>query len=38
MEKFYNHSDGVLILLINVKIPTIVGTLTYISRINLMFS
>ena len=38
METFYKHSDGVLILLINVKMPTIVGILTFISRINVMLS
>ena len=38
MEKFYNHSVDVLILLINVKMPTIVGILTFISRINVMLS
>ena len=38
MEKFYYHSDGVLILLINVKMPTIVGILTFISRLNIMLS
>ena len=31
-------SDVVFILLINVKMPTIVGILTFISRINFMLS
>ena len=38
MEKFYNDSDAVFILLINVRIQTIVGILAFISRINLMLS
>ena len=28
------HSDGAFILLINVKMPTIVGILTFMSRMN----
>ena len=32
------HSDIVFILLINVKTPTIVGVLTFISRINFILS
>ena len=32
------HLDGVFILLINVKMPTIVGVLTFVSRINFMHS
>ena len=32
------YSDVVFILLINVKMPTIVGILTFISRINFMHS
>ena len=38
MEKFHSHSDDVFIKLINVKMTTIVGILTFISRINLMAS
>ena len=30
--------DGVFILLINVKMPTMVGILTFMSRINFMLS
>ena len=33
-----SHSDIVFILLINVKMPTIVGILTFKSRINFMLS
>ena len=33
-----NFSDVVFILLINVKMPTIVGILTFINRINFMLS
>ena len=33
-----NHSDVVFILLINVKMPTIVGILTFLSRINFMLN
>ena len=32
------HSNGVFILLINVEMPTIVGILTFMSRINFMLS
>ena len=32
---WFKHSDVVFNLLINVKMPTIVGILTFISRINL---
>ena len=32
------HTDVVSILLINVKMPTIVGILTFMSRINFMLS
>ena len=31
-------SDGVIIMLINVKMPTIVGILTFMSRINFVLS
>ena len=31
-------SDAVFILLINVKMPTVVGILTFMSRINLILS
>ena len=34
----FSLSDVVLIMLINVKMPTIVGILTYISRINFVLS
>ena len=36
IEKFLalSHSDVVFIMLINVKMPTIVGILTFMSRIN----
>ena len=33
-----NHSDVVFILLINVKMPTIIGILTFMSRININLS
>ena len=33
-----NSSDAVFIMLINVKMPTIVGILTFTSRINLVLS
>ena len=33
---FLKHLDVVIILLINVKMPTIVGILTFMSRINFM--
>ena len=32
------HSNVVFIMLINVKIPAIVGSLTYMSMINFMFN
>ena len=35
---FLLNEDVVFILLINVKTPTIVGVLTYMSRINFMLS
>ena len=40
MNKFLalNLSDVVLIMLINVKMPTIVGILTFTSRINFILS
>ena len=42
MEKIgiscFQVSYGVFILLINVKMPTIVGILTFMSRINFMLS
>ena len=40
MKKFLalSLSDVVSIMLINVKMPTIVGILTFISRINLTFN
>ena len=34
----FNHSDAVFILIVNVKMPTIVGILTFMSRINFMLS
>ena len=34
----FNLSDMLFILLINVKMPTIVGILTFMSRINFMLS
>ena len=34
----FNPSDVVFILLINVKMPTIVGTLTFMSMINSVLS
>ena len=34
----FKLSDGVFILLINVKMPTIVGILTFMSRINFMLN
>ena len=33
-----SHSDVVFIMLINVKMPTIVGILTFMSRINSLLS
>ena len=33
-----NLSDGVFVMLINVKMPTIVGILTFMSRINFVLS
>ena len=33
-----NHKSQLFILLINVKMPTIVGILTFMSRINFMLS
>ena len=33
-----SHSDGVFIMLINVKMPTIVGILTFMSRLNFVLS
>ena len=40
MKKFIalSHSDVVFILLINVKMPTIVGILTFVSRRNFVLS
>ena len=40
MKKFLpvSHSDVVFIMLINVKMPTIVGILTFMSRINFVLS
>ena len=40
MQKFLalNLSDGVFIMLINVKMPTVVGILTFINRINFVLS
>ena len=40
MKKFFafSISDVVFIMLINVKMPTIVGILTFMSRINLVLS
>ena len=40
MKKFlaFSLSDDVFIMLINVKMPTIVGILTFMSRINFMLS
>ena len=40
MKKFLalNFSNVVFIMLINVKMPTIVGILTFMSRINLVLS
>ena len=37
-EVSFSLSDVVFIMLINVKMPTIVGTLTFISRINFMLN
>ena len=34
----FKFSDAVFILLINVKMPTVVGILTFLSRINFMLS
>ena len=34
----FNFSDGVIIMLINVKMPTIVGILTFMSMINFMLN
>ena len=34
----FKRSDGVFIMLINVKVPTIVGILTIMSIINVLFS
>ena len=40
MQKFLalNLSDGVFIMLINVKMPTVVGILTFINRINFVLN
>ena len=40
MKKFHalSLSDGVFIMLINVKMPTFVGILTFMSRINFVLS
>ena len=40
MNKYlaFNHSDVVFIMLINVKIPTVVGILTLMSRIKFVLS
>ena len=32
------HSDAIFILLINVKMPTTIGILSFMSRINFLFS
>ena len=39
-EEFFalSHSDDIFIMLINVKMPTIVGILTFLSRINFVLS
>ena len=37
-ETLRSFSDVAFIMLINVKMPTIVGILTFISRINFLFS
>ena len=34
----FKHSDVVIIMLINVKMPTIVGILTFMSTIDFMFN
>ena len=38
MKKFQSFLDVVFIMLINVKMPTIVGILTFVSRINFVLS